>query len=168
MPQCHLVKESVFLSSQIFFSPRGKIFRYCCCRVSYNSGNWNSVREACVVPTPWAFGKRNSVLLKNRKSSMLPSPFPATTYVFSSFYSLNVLNEIWYTYTKNHISMHEFLQSEIIHITTIYFPACEKLPCASSSHYRFLKSNHYLGFFPYRLGFPAFKIYITLYEWAYE
>ena len=22
----------------------------------------------------------------------------------------------------------------------------------------------YLGFFPYRLGFPAFKIYIILYE----
>lgn len=69
-----------------------------------------------MVPTSWAFGKRNAVLLKNRKSSMLPSALPATTSVFSSFYSLNVLNEIRYTYIKNHISVHEFLQNVIIHI----------------------------------------------------
>lgn len=111
MPSCEREHISEFTN---FFFPQRQNIQVLLSQSWLHSGNWNSVREACVVPTSWAFGKRNAVLLKNRKSSLLPSAFPATTYVFSSFYSLNVLNEIWYTYTKNHIWMHELLQNVII------------------------------------------------------
>lgn len=113
MPSCE--RERIPEFTNFFFLQRQNI-QVLLSQSWLHSSSWNSTREACVVPTPWAFGKRNAVLPQNRKSSMLPSALPATTYVFSSFYSLNVLNEIWYTYTKNRISMHEFLQNVIMHI----------------------------------------------------